>query len=81
MDCFSRVRLLQNALGGSCRMGHVGSDVSAVVDTQMRVRGTSGLRVVDASVLPTMPGGQLGATTFALAERASGLIRQSSLSL
>jgi len=50
------------------------SDPLAVVDPALRVRGASGLRVVDASVLPTLPGGQLGATTFALAERAARII-------
>lgn len=62
-----------NALAGTCKMGGARDD-SAVVDTSLRVRGTSGLRVVDASVLPTMPGGQLGATVFALAEKASGIL-------
>ena len=65
-----------NALAGTCKMGKPG-DKMAVVDTHLRVIGTSGLRVVDASVLPTMPGGQLGATTFAIAERASELIKGS----
>ena len=62
-----------NALAGSCKIG-VRSDAMAVLNTDLCVRGTAGLRVVDASVLPTMPGGQLGATVFALAERASGII-------
>ena len=62
-----------NALAGSCKMGG-DSDPLAVVDTEMRVRGTQRLRVVDASILPAMPGGQLGATAFALAERASDII-------
>ena len=44
------------------------------MDAELRVRGTKGLRVVDASVMPTMPGGQLGATVFALAERAADII-------
>ena len=62
-----------NALAGTCKMGRA-TDAAAVVDEALCVRGTSGLRVVDASVLPTMPGGQLGATVFALAEKASGII-------
>ena len=62
-----------NALAGTCKMGPP-ADPLAVVDEQLRVRGTQGLRVVDASVIPTMPGGQLGATVFALAERACGLV-------
>ena len=63
-----------NALAGSCKMG-TAEDPTAVVDTQLRVKGTHGLRVVDASVMPAMPGGQLGATTFAMAERASRIIQ------
>ena len=62
-----------NALAGTCKMGTAG-DRMAVVDTSLRVKGATGLRVVDASVIPTMPGGQLGATTFAIAERAAGII-------
>ena len=62
-----------NALAGTCKMGRV-SDPAAVVDPELRVRGVVGLRVVDASVMPSMPGGQLGATTFAIAERACGIL-------
>lgn len=59
---------------GTCRMGAAG-DVDAVVDTQLRVRGVEGLRVVDASVMPTVPRGNTNAPTIALAERACDLIR------
>lgn len=47
-----------NALVGSCRMG---SDVQkgAVVDSQLRLHGASNLRVIDASVMPTVPGALL----------------------
>ena len=62
-----------NALAGTCKMGSDADD-QAVVDTALRVRGAKGLRVVDASVIPTMPGGQLGATTFAIAERAAAIM-------
>ncbi len=56
---------------GTCRMG---SDADAVVDTELRVRAVSGLRVVDASVLPTIPNAHPNATVLAIAERAAELI-------
>ena len=62
-----------NALAGSCKMGSA-ADEMAVVDERLCVMGTKGLRVVDASIIPTMPGGQLGATVLAIAERAADMI-------
>jgi choline dehydrogenase len=57
---------------GTCRMGE---DADAVVDAQLRVNGVEGLRVIDASVMPTVPRGNTNAPTIALAERAADLIR------
>ncbi|QBQ99917.1 choline dehydrogenase [Paraburkholderia pallida] len=57
---------------GSCRMGE---DDMAVVDSELRVRGMTGLRVIDSSVFPTEPNGNLNAPTIMLAERASDLVR------
>ena len=57
---------------GTCAMG-AGDD--AVVDLDLRVRGVEGLRVVDASVMPTVPRGNTNAPTIAVAERAADLIR------
>jgi 4-pyridoxate dehydrogenase len=57
---------------GSCRMG---ADEAAVVDGELRVRGTQGLRVIDASVFPDLVGGNINAAVIMIAEKAADLIR------
>ncbi len=56
---------------GTCRMG---TDAGAVLDGQLRVRGTERLRVVDASVMPAVPRANTNAAVMAIAERAAELI-------
>ena len=58
---------------GTCKMGP-DTDPMAVVDARLRVRGVQGLRVVDASVMPTLTSGNTNTPTMMIAERASELI-------
>jgi choline dehydrogenase-like flavoprotein len=61
-----------NHYAGTCR---IGVDESAVVDSELRVYGVDGLRVADASVMPSPVSANTNATVYAIAERAVELIR------
>ena len=58
---------------GTCKMG-LASDRMAVVDSRLRVHGVEGLRVVDASVMPTQPSGNLNASVMMIAEKTAAMI-------
>lgn len=72
IDAFVR-QFVESAYHPSCSC-KMGEDEMAVVDSETRVRGLQGLRVVDSSIFPTIPNGNLNAPTIMVAERASDMI-------
>jgi 4-pyridoxate dehydrogenase len=74
LDAFiRRTAITVHHPGGTCRMGE--GEREAVVDAALRVRGLEALRVVDASVIPELPSGNINAAVIMIAERAADLVR------
>jgi len=70
-DIRRRLMLIYHPVG-TCRMSDTAED--AVVDSELRVHGLEGLRIVDASIMPIIPGGNTHAPTVMVAERGADLI-------
>lgn len=70
-DWVRRTAITYHHQVGTCRMG---TDAAAVVDPQLRVRGIAGLRVIDASVMPTVPTGNTNAPAAMIGERGAWFI-------
>jgi choline dehydrogenase len=74
MDFAKRNGVTTYHLIGTARMGPE-TDPTSVVDDRLRVHGMQGLRVVDASIMPSMTSANTYATTLAIAEKAADIIR------
>jgi len=74
LEAVRRIGRTAYHVSGTCRMG---SDADSVLDPELRVRGVSGVRVVDTSIMPTLVSGNTNAPAMAIAMRASELILES----
>ena len=74
-DILDLIRTGGSSFGHPVGTAKMGTDADAVVDPQLRVRGIRGLRVVDASVMPSVPSGPTNAPTFMIGGRAAEFIK------
>lgn len=61
---------------GTCKMGPLDRDPEAVVDPELRVRNVQGLRVVDGSVIPVIPSGNINVPIIMMAEKVADVIKR-----
>uniref|UniRef100_A0A8D9E0E7 Glucose dehydrogenase [FAD, quinone] n=1 Tax=Cacopsylla melanoneura TaxID=428564 RepID=A0A8D9E0E7_9HEMI len=73
--CVKQLTMQTHHQCGTCKMGP-SSDPTAVVDPRLRVYGIKGLRVIDASIMPVLPGGHTVAPTYMIGEKGSDLIKE-----